>query len=111
MSENVREDVVSKIVRVKINGEEYSGLDTKEAVGIALQPILPHLKYMSKENVGYYINDIKEMLEDDLGMKVSTTVTNFLSNIKDMRQDAVMQSVYDLLLNMENLGMGKRYGS
>ena len=66
---------------------------------------------MSKENVGFYINDIKEMLEDDLGMKVSTTVTNFLTNVKDMRQDEVMQSVYDLLLNMENLGMGRKFGS
>jgi hypothetical protein len=111
MSENVREDVISKIVRVKINGEEYSGLDTKEAVGIALQPMLPHLKYMSRENVGKYINDIKEMLENDLSMKVSTTVTNFLTNIKEMREDKVMVAVYDLLLNIEGLGMGKRYGS
>lgn len=111
MSENVREDVTSNIVRVKINGEEYSGLDTKEAVGIALQPMLPHLKYMSMENVAKYINDIKEMLEIDLGMKVSTTVANFLSNIKEMRQDEVMQSVYDLLLDMENLGMNRKFGS
>lgn len=111
MSGNVREDVVSKIVRVKINGEEYSGLDTKEAVAIALQPMLPHVKYMSKENVAKYINDIKEMLVDDLGMKISTTVTNFLANVKDMREDKVMISVYDLLLNMENLGLNKRYGS
>ena len=111
MSENVREDVVSKIVRVKINGEEYSGLDTKEAVGIALQPMLPHLKYMSRENVAKYINDIKEMLENDLGMKVSTTVTNFLTNIKEMREDKVMIAVYDLLLNIEGLGMSRKFGS
>lgn len=106
------EDKKESVVKIKANGEEYYNLSPKEAFGIAIQPMMPHLKYMSPNAVGYYVDEINDMMREDMGMRVTPLIRHFLSNIKKTKQENVIVSVYNLLLSLENLAVNqKSYGA
>ena len=104
------DDNKAKTLRLKINGEEYTGLSVNETFALAVQLMFPHIKYMSRENIVFYINDIMGMVESDLDMRVSPMIKNFLiySKKESTKEADIVLSVYDLMLKLEGLSMGKR---
>lgn len=97
----------SDCIRMKINGEEYSNLSPNETFALSIQPMIPHLKFMSIDAISFFVNDIISMIREDLKMRVSPMIKHFLIKLVKTPHEEIIQLVYNLLLDLEGLRLNK----
>ena len=101
-----------KSIRVYINGSEYECQNVNEAFALSVETIMPHIKYMSDENIKKWLKDIWAMIYDEndgLGMRIygATKTFNEYLDKTYLNGQILVNYVFELILRKEGLAVGK----
>lgn len=97
---------MSKKITLLVNGHEYDCDSPNEAFAISLETVLPHLKFMSDDNIKIWVKGIFDMLYDKiegLGCRLHKASIKNMEDLNDEEMVGINLTtyVYNLLLKKE----------
>lgn len=94
-------------VRLCVNGLEYKCKDSSEAYSIALQTLIPRIKYTSADTIKTWLVELWKMVydkEEGIGSRMTASSKSYLKQLSEINTvEALQVHMYDLLLRKEKL--------
>jgi hypothetical protein len=67
--------------------------------------MIPHLKYMHPQNIRNWLNEVKEMLYDELEIKMNHNHKEYFDKFDKLDNKYIMTSITNFILRCENLSI------